>query len=203
MTKQDFARIASMLTANFPFLDLKDKGNYDFWADMLAKYDTDDVSAGVRNYIAWSNKQPTIADIISEIKTVSSRREREQVDYNYSNTVKCPKCQDRGYIRYIYHRGYKDIYSLRGDNVRTIEDCIETFSPCNCETGKARFSQEIQPRAWTDKDLALYFNINENEVRNYKLVEEEEWIQKERKDKDFLNDIGKPELIIRRKLVRR
>lgn len=196
MTKKDFIRISSMLTANFPFMELKDAGNFDFWFDMLAKYDTDDVSAGVRNYIAWSNKQPTISDIITEIKSHRAKMERANVNYNYSDTVKCPKCQDRGYVRYIYHRGWKDIYPLRGDNpARRIEDCVETFAPCDCETGKARFSQEIQPRAWTDKELAMYFNIKEDEVPFYRLVEKEEWLPGDSRKK--------PERIIRRELVRK
>lgn len=140
MEKEEFSKIARMLAGNYSFMRF-DSDTRDLWFVSLQHFSFDDVHKGVLNYIAFSPKQPTIADIVEASKAVRDRREPEW-DWTKSRTVKCPKCRDKGAITIIYPTG------------------LETCKICDCMVGKAMFSQKIQPRPLTDFDVQTKYGVN-------------------------------------------
>lgn len=134
-SREDFARITKMLRANYSFMEW-DKYALDVWYVGLQNFDLPDLEQGVRNYIAFSAKQPTVADIIEAAKAVRDHKE-PKFDWSKSRTVRCPLCQDEGCISIIYPTGK------------------EAVRLCSCEAGQKKFGKH-----WVeefDDDAAAYY----------------------------------------------
>lgn len=134
-SREDFLRITKMLRANYSFMEF-DRDTADVWYVSLQHFDIQDLEKGVRNYMAFSAKQPTIADITEAARAVRDHREPE-FDWSKSRTVRCPKCQDDGGVT---------VYCPKG----------EYFLICSCEAGQRKYGTHRQ-FDFDDEAAAYYF----------------------------------------------
>lgn len=163
MTEQELIDIEEILQANFQFLDFSNDVLHDLWFDSLKKYDVIEVKAGVKAYIENESKTPTMNDILEYIRPIR-KKNIEEHEHNlqvlWANSVRCPDCNDNGYVIILYPSGY------------------EKLKPCDCEVGHHMFGEKY----WKDREgyemprweKAMLFKTDEKnvdrEMQRYKLV---------------------------------
>lgn len=123
MDNREFQRVASLLKSAYPRIEfLNDPASADVVFNMLNRYEYQDVWQGVKNLIEMERYAPSIAVIRQYVE--ESEKNRKQALYAMTdkeredNTVKCPKCNDAGFVFVTYPGG------------------VETARICTCE--KAR-----------------------------------------------------------------
>lgn len=136
MTSSDFGRVTSLLKSVFPrisYLD-DDEASITFF-NVLNRYEYEDVWKGVRNLIEVERYAPAIAVVIAYVEDAERMRKealrRLPAPERDAYTVKCPRCNDAGFMWVKYENG------------------TETARICNCETAR-----EQNPWAFmTDNEL--------------------------------------------------
>lgn len=123
MTERDFERVKSIIKSVYPrieYLDNPDAAALFF--NMLSKYDFNDVWKGVKNCVEVERYAPVITVVEQYVK--EAEKNRKQALYAMTdkeredNTVKCPKCNDAGFLWVTYADG------------------TETARICTCETAR-------------------------------------------------------------------
>lgn len=107
MKKEHFERLCAILKSAFPrieFLDNADSTRVFF--NMMNRFDIDDVWQGVKNYIETQHYAPAIADLVHYTEEAERIRKealrRKSAAEIMSLTVKCPKCNDAGFVWVTY-----------------------------------------------------------------------------------------------------
>lgn len=123
MDNREFNRVTSILKSAYPRLEyLNDPASTDVLYNMLNRFEYQDVWQGIKNLIEMERYAPSIAVVRQYVEEAQktrrnaiyamSQKEREE------NTVKCPKCNDAGFVWVTYPNG------------------TETARICTCETAK-------------------------------------------------------------------
>lgn len=166
MEIKTLTNVKNLLKAsNYSFLD--GDTAFQMFAEDVKRYADDEVINGAKQFVRDPGKYPNYPGLLEAIRNEHYARE----DYSYrpedwNNAVKCPKCNDRGYI---FHYWKKDIGE--GRFLYT-----ETMAACNCSTGRARFPSLLQTQkerdAWTfeaarkgGSPLKKLFDYTETEFR--------------------------------------
>lgn len=126
--------ITEMLTGAWRFMDFSSPATFETWFEILKRYEFAEVRQAVQNWNAYHKTEPTIAELLDETKNVRIyNRENAQDSVAWSEAVRCPKCNDRGYVLVQYPSGYDD------------------FRPCDCKTARENypyfFSDEYNRKA--------------------------------------------------------
>lgn len=124
MNAKEMQEIFKELMALYRFMDFSNESASELWFDALKGYELAEVKQAVRNWSRFSQTEPTIKDMIDAVKNVRiSRSDVTQgyVDYRSLKTVRCPRCNDHGYIEVVYPNDYTEM------------------RVCNCETARQRF----------------------------------------------------------------
>ena len=110
MTTQEFTRIRGMIKAVFPrveYLDNQDTAGMFF--NILNRYDYADVWQGVKNCLEVERYAPPISTIVQYIEECEHARKesirRASAAEIPSMTVRCPKCNDAGFVWITYANG--------------------------------------------------------------------------------------------------
>lgn len=123
MTGRDFERVKMMLKSVYPrieYLDNQDTAGVFF--NILNRYDFGDVWQGVKNLVEIERYAPTISTVEQYVKDAQRIRRDEIMRMSAperdSMTVKCPKCNDAGFVWVTY------------------KDGTEVARICDCETAR-------------------------------------------------------------------
>ena len=133
--------VSNLLKAsNYNFLDGKEAVKM-FTEDVVGFTD-EEITNGARNFIRNPGKYPNYPGLLDAIRTEHYAR----MDYSYKpdawrTAVRCPKCEDRGYI---FHYWKKDLGD--GNFLYT-----ETMRACNCSVGRERFPSLLQTQKERDE----------------------------------------------------
>lgn len=125
MNRSEMLEITEMLSGAYRFLDFSNEATFGIWYETLKNYEAGEVRQAVKNWAAYSAHEPTPADILDATKNVrTARRENamDYVDWRSVETVKCPKCNDHGYMMIEYPGGY------------------EEFRVCDCEAARTKYA---------------------------------------------------------------
>lgn len=135
MTNDEYGRVCNILKANFPRITIFDTGDSSsHFFNVLNRYNFKDTWKGILQCVDNFQYPPSLREIISTIEKAESERrmdERRQANASqtWSESVKCPKCNDAGFVM-----------------IRR-EDGTDSIRPCNCDTGREKF-----PWAFMDDD---------------------------------------------------
>lgn len=122
MTWDEAMNVFRDLTATYRFLPLDETATAELWYDILKNYEAAEVKQAVRNWIAYSKTEPTPADILDATKNVRiANRRIAQDSMAWNEAVRCPKCNDRGFVLVQYPGGY------------------EEFRPCDCKAAREEY----------------------------------------------------------------
>lgn len=123
MDNREFNRVTSILKSAYPRLEyLNDPASTDVLYNMLNRFEYQDVWQGIKNLIEMERYAPSIAVVRQYVE--EAEKNRKQALYAMTdkeredNTVKCPKCNDAGFLWVTYADG------------------TETARICTCETAK-------------------------------------------------------------------
>ena len=95
MIAAEFGMIQKKLHASYSILS--DRDDQSVWYEALKEFDFSDVDASVSEYIYGNTRRPTIADIVDGAVRHKRKRTRP-IDIHNERTVKCPYCNDKGWI---------------------------------------------------------------------------------------------------------
>lgn len=120
MNREQMVEITDALTGAYRFMDFSGSGTFGIWYEVLKDYEAAEVKQAVRNWIAYNKTEPTPADILDATKNVRlANRKIAQDSVAWSEAVRCPKCNDRGFMMVRYPSGYEE---LRHCDCKTARD---------------------------------------------------------------------------------
>ena len=111
MIAAEFNQIARQLIGAFNML--RDDDSKRVWYEFLKDYEFQDVDRAVKDYISSNTRQPLIADIKDGAESNKRARKARTVkqaadDWRKMRTVKCPYCNDMGFIYTTYPTGVEE-----------------------------------------------------------------------------------------------
>lgn len=110
MNREQMVEITDALTGAYRFMDFSGSGTFGIWYEVLKDYEAAEVKQAVRNWIAYNKTEPTPADILDATKNVRlANRKIAQNSVAWNEAVRCPKCNDRGYVLVQYPGGYEEL----------------------------------------------------------------------------------------------
>lgn len=126
MRMEDFDGVCNLLRSAYRTVSYLDGDeSMDLFFNALNRYDSRDVWKAVRKVVQESTFVPSIAEIIRETENAERLRlsdeRKNHVNQAWSESVKCPKCNDAGFVM-----------------IRR-EDGTDSIRPCNCDTGREKF----------------------------------------------------------------
>lgn len=95
MIAAEFGMIQKKLHGAFSILS--DPDDQRVWYDALKEFEFTDVDAAVSEYVYGNTRRPTIADIVDGAVRHKRKRTRP-IDIHNERTVKCPYCNDKGWV---------------------------------------------------------------------------------------------------------
>ncbi len=149
MTDSDFNQIVRLLQSAFREMPyLANRQAADNFFNIINRFDSRDVMKAVRKLVETSQYPPSIAEIIKETEKAESERRldsKHDINKSWSESVKCPKCNDAGFVM-----------------IRR-EDGTDSIRPCNCDTGREKFP-------WAFMDDEEWKNTVEEQRRKGKFM---------------------------------
>lgn len=122
MNREQMVEITDALTGAYRFMDFSGSGTFELWFEVLKDYELPEVRQGVLNWIRYSQKEPTPADILDATKNVRiANRKIAQDSVAWNEAVRCPKCNDKGFMLVQYPGGY------------------EEFRACDCKAARENY----------------------------------------------------------------
>lgn len=110
MTKTEMVEICDMLSGAYRWMDFSNKQTFAIWYEQLKQYDFPEVRQGVINWSAYNAKEPTPADILDATKNVRiANRKIAQDSMAWNTAVRCPKCNDKGFVLIKYPSDYEEM----------------------------------------------------------------------------------------------
>lgn len=125
MSRDEMIEICDMLSGAYRFMDFSNEQTFGVWYELLKKYEVGEVRQAVLNYEAFSAKEPTPADLLDAVKNVRLNNRRNAPDYTdwrSIESVRCRKCNDKGYVLIKYPSDY------------------EEMRVCDCAAARSQFS---------------------------------------------------------------
>lgn len=151
MTDNEFTRVCSLLRSAFPkisFLESPDASSLFF--NVLNRYDFRDVWKGVSECVEQSQFAPNLAELKGYIERAEKDRhadERERARQTILESVKCPKCNDAGFVIITYRKPAQDPAHCKPDDPF---DYTEVMRPCECATARDKYPWAfIDDQEWT------------------------------------------------------
>lgn len=124
MNAKEMQEVFKELMAVYRFMDFSNEATSELWFDALKGYELGEVKAAIRTWTRFSSAEPTIHDILEATRNVRITRSditQNYVDWRSVASVRCPKCNDHGYIEVVYPNDYTEM------------------RVCNCETARQRY----------------------------------------------------------------
>lgn len=122
MNREQMGEISDALSGAYRFMDFSGPATFETWFEILKGYEFAEVKQAVRTWIAYNKTEPTPADILDGTKNVRlNNRKIAQESVAWSETVRCPKCNDRGFVLVIYPGGHEEL------------------RPCDCAAARENF----------------------------------------------------------------
>lgn len=142
MTSNEFNRIKSILKGSFPRLtmfDTPDSQNVVFNA--MNRFDSRDVMNGVKTCVEECQYPPSLKEILNFIERAAEIRKDDErrianAHQTFEEAVKCPKCNDAGFLIVTYRKPARDPKYCREDDPY---DYTETVRPCTCGVARQKF----------------------------------------------------------------
>ena len=131
MTRQEAVSTLAMIADNWTFLKaLKEaeSNSFEIFYTALQSYPVEEVQQGIRNAIRELKSTPVVADIITYVEDVRRGKLRATDDVNvrqaFNDAVRCPACNDHGYVNIVYPSG------------------DQAIRVCDCAGGHLRFGDD-------------------------------------------------------------
>lgn len=123
MNRSEMLEITDMLSGAYRFLDFSGEQTFGIWFETLKEFEVGEVRQAVKNWVAYNTEEPRPADIRDATKNVRiAQRQSAEQNWRAIKTVRCPKCNDHGYITVLYPTGYEEL------------------RPCDCMAAHEQFS---------------------------------------------------------------
>lgn len=163
MNSNEFTRVQMLLKSNFPKITIFDSpDSVDLVYNALNRYDFRDTWKGVLECVQTAQFAPTIREITDCIERAEKNRhedEKQQAAQTWTEAVRCPKCNDAGFVFILYRKPTKDPAHCFPDDHPKYPgpyDYTEVTVPCTCSTAKEKFPwafmDELEWAKWIDDE---------------------------------------------------